>query len=251
MRKIVLALLVFAACAGRIPLPEQYRAANAQDLYTRMQKAQSPVRAFSAEARLAYFGKQGRMRGNATLVVRRPGSLRYDVYGPHGGVISAFATNGKELALLDVGQSRFLYGPATAANLDELLPFAPLGLGPDAWVALLFGEATVPPEATLTYDDRVGRFLLSWPAAGVTQRLEVDPESARIVRAVVLRGEDTVSEVTIDARDDAGVPTALRIKVPRENIDVDVALKDVTVDPELEDDVFVLSPPAGVTPERL
>lgn len=251
MKNLLLACSILVGCAGRIPLPQNLKAANAGELAQRMQKAASSVRAYSAEARLAYFGKEGRMRGTATLVVSRPASLRYDVYGPHGGVVSAFATNGQELALLDVAQSRYLYGPATSRNLDELLPFAPLGLGADGWVALLFGEVTVPQDAGLSYDDRAGHFVLEWLSGGLTQRLEVDPKTSRPVRARVLRGDDVVSEVTLDERDKKGIPTALRIKVPKQDVDVDVALKDLSYEPELDEDVFVLSPPTGVNPERL
>lgn len=235
-----------AACAGRVPLPEHLRVASAAELRARMEAARSPLGSYSAEARLTYFGKEGRAKGSATLAVQRPASLRYELHGPHGGVIEAFATNGVELQLLDLRNERFVYGPATRANLDRLLSFAPLGLEAESWVALLFGDVLPPAEAELGYDEREGRFVLRWRAADLDHELHVDPASARATRAVVRRGGTSISDVTVEDRDEHGLPTSLRLRAPQAEVDLEVRLRDVTPDPELDASVFVLEPPRNL-----
>jgi hypothetical protein len=248
---VALVLVSGASCARRIPLPRAYEATSAAALAARMSATHSPLHGYSAEVRVTYFGPEGRIRTGGTLAVQRPASLRYEVSGPHGGVVTAFATNGLELQALEVASSHFLYGPATPANLDLLLPFAPLRLGAPAWVSLLFGEAEVPQEATLTYDDRTGRFVLAWPEGPTVRRLEVDPATARVARAVALEGERVLSQVSFEERDGRGVPTSLHLSVASEKVELEVKLRDLEPDPELDASVFTLEPPAGVAPQHL
>src|SRR5690554_3815951 len=101
-------LALVTSCAGTIPLPRHLQVSGVQELQARMEKARPAVDKYFAEARLTYFGPQGRVKGTASLAVARPTSLRYDIIGPHGGVMEAFATNGEELQLLNPGQERFL-----------------------------------------------------------------------------------------------------------------------------------------------
>jgi outer membrane lipoprotein-sorting protein len=244
-------LCLAVACAGRIPLPKHLEVSGLPELVTRMEGRTSPVQRYSAEARLNYFGKEGRVRTRAVLVAARPSSLRYDVMGPHGGVVSAFATDGRELQLLDIGNSRFVYGPATAANITALLNLGEVGLDGVALTRLFFGEVLVPQSATLTYDDRVGRFVINAEGGGEERRVEVDPVSSRPVRGAVLRRGALVSEVMIEERDDQGIPVQLRIRVPAEKLELLIELDDLEHDPALDASVFRLDPPQGVTPEYL
>jgi hypothetical protein len=177
--------------------------------------------------------------------------LRYDVQGPHGGVLTAFATNGRELALLDVANSRYIHGPATAANIDRLLDFLPLNLGPDALVGLFFGDVPVPDDASLEYDDKIGRFVFTWTREGERRSLEIEPQTSRPRRAAVARGEQVVSEVQVDDYDGQGLPVSLHVRVPGQKVDVEIKLRDVEAASELDPTVFELSPPSGVRTEYL
>jgi len=236
-----------ATCAGRIPLPQRYAVANLGELVARMGAAAVNETVYTAEVRLTYFGPKGRVKGTASLAVKRPASLRYEVQGPHGGVLAAFATNGRELQLADLKASRFFHGPATAQNIDDLLGIARLGLGPEAWVALLFGEITLPEDAVLSYDDREGMFVVRWSEHRVT----VDPETARVVQASVWQGQEQISLIEVRARDPRGLASELRLRVFAEETDVAIRLRDVAYGAELDDSVFQLDPPRNVTPEYL
>ncbi len=251
MRAAVFLLVAAAACAGRIPLPKHLEVSGLPELVQRLEASQSKVQRYTAEVRLTYFGKEGRVRTGAVLVVGRPSSLRYDLSGPHGGVVTAFATDGRELQLLDVGRSRFLYGPATADNIGQLMQLGRLGLDARGLTSLFFGEVDIPAGAELRYDDRVGRFVISARAGGVERRVEVDPETSRITRGVVRQGERVLSEVSIIERDDKGLPSELRLSIPADELELAVELRDVEHDPELDPSVFRLDPPSGVSPEYL
>ena len=256
----VTALLFFSiSCAGRIPLPEGAATADASELRERLILAKVPIHSLSADARLTYFGNEGRAKLSATVILQRSDHFRYDVMGPHGGTVSAFATNGLELTALDVGTSRFMYGRATAAAIDRLLPVAPLGLTPEGWVSLLLGEILPPPEATLSYDDRLGLFCATYDGvghetgndAGYERRLYVDPKNFRVKNIEEWSKGKRVTHVEFLDRDRLGIPTKLYMKVIDANMELEIRLEDIDVDPELSQALFVLTPPAGVTPEYI
>lgn len=252
LRVLLVAIVLSAvACPKRIPLPDRLRVSGIEELGRRMAEAKAPIDAFSADVRLTTFGPDGRLRGTAALAVKRPSSLRYELQGPHGGVLEAFATDGRELQHLDQQRSRFLYGPASRENVNKLLALVPLGLGPSEWVSLLFGEIGMPPTATLTYDDTTGRYVATWSDEELAHRVEIDPESARVTRATVSSGAELLSEVRIAERDDAGLPIDLDLDAPAAKVGVQVKLRDVSHDVALDASVFVLEPPQGFVPEYL
>ena len=242
-----------AGCAGRIPLPEHLRVSGPAELIERMEKARTPVQGFVAEARTTYFGPAGRLKGSVILAAVRPARLRYDLMGPQGTVLEAFATDGTSMQWMSVGQELFVRGPATVENLDRLMGFAPLRLDPSGWVAMLFGEITPPPSARVRYDERAGRFVVEWTdPRGAAVEVEVDPHTSRVVWARVRQGRALVSEVEIEERDGAGVPIALHMRAPADDIDVRVRLRDVEHDPDnLGPEQFALQPPRGFTIEEL
>jgi hypothetical protein len=200
---------------------------------------------------LTYFGAQGRMRGTASLAVKRPAAMRIELQGPHGGVLQAFATNGQEVQLADMTGSRFFYGPATPEHIDGLLGIAALGVGAKQWVELLFGEVAIPEDAALVYDGRRGSFLLTWQRGETGHRVDVDPETSRVTAAELRRNGKPASRVTVQERDDKGLPICLRLRAEDPTADVEVRLRDVAYDVPIEDAVFVLTPPRDVTPEYL
>ncbi len=206
-----------------------------------MLAARAPVKSYVAEARLTYFGPDGRVRGTATLALSRPASLRYEIQGPHGGVIEAFATDGVELQLLDFKTNRFIYGPAKPETIDELLSFAPLGMGAEEWVDLLCGDL-LPPENAEVFATE-GLLRARWENDGLTRELYVDPESARTERAVAMRGQVLVSEVRVEGRGERGLPDRLELEVPEAEVDMEIRLRDLTFDPDLDASVFRIEAP--------
>lgn len=244
MKRLLVLLVLATACAPNATPPPSVAV-----LADTMQRARSPHKAFSADARITYFGKEGRAKAGATLAVSRPGSMRYELHGPHEGVIQAFATNGVELQLLDFQNNRFVYGPATPDTLDKLMQFAPLHQSAEAWVAMLFGEVVIAQGAELgakgpLWDAR-------WSEEGVTREVLVEPASGHVRRLTAYRGTTVLSDVEVEDYDDSGIPTRLHMRVPSAKVDIEVKLRDLTIDPELDPSVFVLDAPAALTPERI
>jgi len=249
VRALFVAAATTAACAhlsGAAVVPT-----TIAELRALIAAARTPVSSYTAEVRLTYFGGKGRMRGTATLAVSRPTSLRYEVMGPHGAAIAAFATNGAELQAADLAASRFVYGPATRENLDELFTIAPMHLGAAEWVSLLFGEVAIPDEAQLAYDDHAGRILASWADGSQKRRVEIDARSHRVARATVAVGAQVLTEVEVRDWDERGLPASLEIRVPATGDDVEMKLRDVAYEPTLDPALFVLEPPRGAKLEHL
>lgn len=252
MRRAALSAVLALGCAAKVPAPEHVRGIGAAELQKKLEAARSPVQSFVGEARLTYFGNDRRVRTSATLAVARPDRLRYEIHGPHGGVLEAFATNGKELQLLSLAESRFLYGPATTDNLRKLVSFAPLSLDAAGWVGLLFGEVQIPAEAGVSWDEGSGRLVAGFVDGDRRVRVEIDASRWRATRVVVQDAAGSaLSEVTVESHDERGIPESLRIIVPPEKVDLAIRLRDVTYDPELGEEAFVLDVPRDVVPERL
>lgn len=243
--------LAALSCAHRIPLAPELAVADTRALVARMREHAVVKPAYSAELRVTYFGREGRLRTTGSLAVMRPSSLRYELQGPHGGVVEAFATNGVELQLLDARSSRFVYGPARPENLDAVLSFAPLSLEATQWVGLFFGEVEPPEDAPWRYDERTGRFVVGWLRADLSLEVELEPRTARIEVLRLRRGGQLLAEVTVNGRDRDGLPEALHMKAPRADVELELALADVDFEVELEPSTFVLDAPAGAMPVRV
>ena len=247
---VSLALCLSAvSCASSQLVPKHLITTSPAELRSRMDAAQSPVRTIRGEARLTYFGPSGRLKGTATIVAERPGRFRYNLLGPHGGVLEAFATDGTELQVLKLLESRYLYGPATAATLDKLLAFAPLKLDSEGWVGLLFGAIPVPDGALIQANDASGRLEARWSIGGREILLDIEPRSAVVERMRVYDGAELVSEVVISERDELGLPKALQMKVPGSKIELDLRLRDIEADIELPKGTFYIAPPDGFRAE--
>jgi outer membrane lipoprotein-sorting protein len=171
------------------------------------------VMSYVAEARLGYRGPKGRATVRATVAVQRPDRFRFDLYGPHGGILSSFATNGATLTWIDLQNQQFVHGDATADNIDKLLWFAPLHLKANEWVSLLLGE--VDPQLT-------GVEYQSEPGTPILRRVRLG-----------------ASSVTYHKRDPNGLPVSFEIEIPK--TDLSVSLRDVDTSINFSSATFVLS----------
>lgn len=217
------------------------------DLIARMRATRSSETRYVGEARLTYFGPSGRIKGTATLAVKRPRSLRYEIQGPHGGVIEAFATNGLELQLLDFKSNRFVYGPANPQTLDRLLAFAPLHITVEEWVSLLFGEVEPPANSRVIEAGSGLKFI--WQNREVRQELVVDRETYQISGLSAYLEEEVIWEVRVEKRGSSGLPEQLSIKMPSADVDMAIRLRDLEFGVDLGPEMFQISAPDST--ERL
>jgi hypothetical protein len=105
-----------------------------------MRAGQACSRAVSGEAKLDYFGDEGRVRGSLLYLAEVPDHVRLDVFSPFGATLSTLTSNGAEFGLFDLQKKSFLRGPATACNLRR---FTRVPLPPHAFAELLRGVAPV------------------------------------------------------------------------------------------------------------
>lgn len=246
---LTLVILVCVGCVGRIPMPKHIEAMDVPAVAAAMQKHAQKLQSFTCEIRVTFFGPSGRLKGTVSLAAMRPGQFRYNLMGPHGGVLEAFATNGQTFELSKMSESRFLYGPATPDTLDRLLFFAPLNLDAKGWVELLFGVVSVPDDAAMTYDDKTGYLVLSWEQASKAMRVHVDPKTMQMSRLEVWVDGQLVCDVTIDDRHASGLPAKLVLNAPRDDVQATLKTRDIVLNPTLSEKTFLLSPPRGVKPE--
>jgi len=244
-----LLLVICTGCAWQAVRPPASMALA--NLAAASRQSAPQVNRFTADLDVTSMGPEGRRRGLVTLAVERPSRLAYQLVGPQGGLIEAFATNGVEMQLYHAATGQFLYGPATPASLDRFLGRIPVHFSAQRWVQLFFGEVDFPQTATAHWDASVGRVVLEWGEQALTNRAELEPESLRPMRGQVLSGGHVISDVQIEQRDSTGLPQLLRLEIPDEHLSVVTRLKDITKDPALEDSTFVLSPPPGATTEYL
>ncbi|MBN1960139.1 MAG: DUF4292 domain-containing protein [Deltaproteobacteria bacterium] len=244
-------VLFVEACAHQVALSEQFTVKSTTEFLAQIDSHKVKWSSYVAEIRITYFGPEGRVRTTGTIAIKRPASMRCEMMGPHGGVISAFATNGIELQALDVKNSKFIYGPANVKNLDRLLPFAPLQLNAESWNKLLFGEIDIPETAKLLYQEKKGVFILRWQENSHDREVEIDPQTKQLKQAKDFFAGQLISQVNFKNYDKNGLPQILQVKVPSAKIEFIAVFRDIEVNFAIEAEAFVLNPPAGIALEHL
>jgi hypothetical protein len=241
MRPAIIAVLAACGCAWQSAVPPASMAIS--DLLAQSRASAAKVTCFTADMEVTTLGPQGRRHGQVTIAAKRPGSLAYQIAGPHGGLIEAFATDGMEMQLYHGDTGEFLYGPATAANLDQFLGRIPLHFSSQRWVGLFFGEVDIPATAIAHWDADTHRVVVEWPEQAWLNRIELDPRTLQVLRGQVLAAGRAISEVRVERRDSKGLPRLLHLEVPEEHLAVVALIKGIAYDPPISSDVFVLSPP--------
>lgn len=208
-----------------------------------------------ALGRLTYFGEKGRVRLKAVLVADRPNRVRFETVSPLEQPLDVMTVDGSRLYLLS--KEKLAIGPATPENVARLLPFP---MHPEELVDTLLGG--VPTSARFTpskiaWNDAGDRWLLTLDGvAGDSAVVTADPVR-RVVVAMDLRdaGGNVRMGVTFEdfevAGDSGELPRTIHVKMPGRDLEVDLKLKEVDVNVALDDALFTIVPPEGITPERL
>lgn len=275
----LLALLGGAACSRAAP-PSQFP--SAADALERMRATYTCSRAIAGDAKIDYFGEQGRVRGSVLYLAALPEQLRFDVFSPFGVMLSTLTSDGRDFALMDMREKAFLRGPANTCNVSR---FTQVPVPPFALVQLLRGEAPVlvhePSGASLAWES--GRYVVriaSRHQASETIELEPSPQDwqlpwqqqrVRVLRVAVEQQGYTLYEAELDdhiagkmatPRSDpdgllpavqpsgpmcrAEVPRTLRLLVPETDQDLVFVNKELTHNPPLAGEPFKQAIPRGV-----
>lgn len=138
-RRALAGLALGAAGACGAPPPAS-TFPDAEAALQRMQQTQLCSRGVQGEAKLDYFGDEGRVRGSLLYKAALPDHVRLDVFSPFGAVLSTLTSDGSQFALFDLRQKVLLRGAASACNLERFLR---VPVPPHALAQLLRGEAPV------------------------------------------------------------------------------------------------------------
>jgi hypothetical protein len=109
-------------------------------------------RGIVGEAKLDYFGDEGRIRASMLFAAERPERVRIDVFSPFGATLSTFTMDGTAFGLSDMKAKRYFHG---AAEQCAVARFLGIPVPPHALVQLFAGEAPVlvhqPGQATISW----------------------------------------------------------------------------------------------------
>lgn len=268
------------ACAQKPP-PSQFP--DAEAALGRMRATYACSRGIQGDAKIDYFGEEGRARGNVLYLAMLPEQLRFDVFSPFGITLSTLTSDGERFGLFDLKNKRFLQGPANACNVSQ---FTRVPVPPFALVQLLRGEAPVlvhqPGAARLDWDG--GEYVIDISSQHqASQQIRLTPRPAdwdlpwqqQRVRVHAVRVEqqgiplyqaeleDHHPVQTAKPRVDpdglspsippsgpscqAEVPGRLRIEVPGSEQDVIFVNRELAHNPPLGADAFRQAIPDGVS----
>jgi hypothetical protein len=264
----------------RDPPPSQFP--NAQAALDRMRATYACSRGLHGDAKIDYFGEQGRVRGSVLYIAMLPEQLRFDVFSPFGVTLSTLTSDGRQFALFDLREKQFLRGPANTCNVSR---FTRVPVPPFALVQLLRGEAPVlvhaPDAATISWQS--GRYVVEIPSqhqARETIALEPHPDDwnkpsaeqrVRVLEVKVEQQGYTLYEALLDDHAaaatakprvdpdglvpatlpsgpacNAEIPRRLRLQVPDTDQDLIFVAKEVAHNPPLGPDSFRQNIPNGV-----
>lgn len=277
--------LVALALAGCVCDPPPSQFPNARAALDRMRETYACSRGVQGEAKVDYFGDQGRVRGNVLYMASLPERLRFDVYMtvPVYQIVSTLTSDGENFALYDMRQKVFLHGPANTCNIAR---FTQVPVPPFALVQLLRGEAPVlvhtPEQASIEWDGCDGYAIRIQSKHGANQLIHLEPtpetwnrpwqEQSVVVREVevVQQGYELYRAVLADHRpavtakpmedpDNLGpalppsgpacrapLPRRVRLEVPDGDQELILRLKEAVHNPPLIEGVFRQPQPQGV-----
>lgn len=249
-----------------------------------MRAQQACSRSVRADAKIDYFDSSGRVRGSVLYKAALPEKLRFDVYSPFGVMLSTLTSDGKDFALYDLRQKRFLQGPASPCNVNR---FTRVPVPPFALVELLRGEAPVlvhePAAATIDWKSWSKEYVVRIPSKNsALEEIHFEiagedfkkPWSQQKLRVTEVRIEQQGIELYVaelkDHRpaktaaplvDEEGIdppvppsgpqcaaelPRRLRIEVPDTSQDLVLANEEIVHNPPILPKDFAQNPPGGV-----
>jgi hypothetical protein len=276
---LALLLCLTAGCSRSAP---ESRFPTADAALSRMHEAQRCSRGVSADAKLEYFGPEGRVRGNVLYLTSVPDRVRLDVWSPFGATISSLTSDGSRFALLDVRAKTFVHGPANACNLAL---FTQVPLPPHALVDVLRGEAPVlvhdASGASIAWEG--GRYVVRIESKhGAVETIELLPHDAdfarpwqeqrvrvlsvqveqfgvllyrieleghaRVVTAPELKDPDGIEPPVPPSGPacQAELPRSVRIEVPNAGHDLSLVSRETFHNPPLREGTFTQPQPGGV-----
>ncbi len=281
----LLALLALAPLLGGCPSapPPVSQVPNAQAAIDRMRATASCGNGIEATAKIDHFGKQGRVRGDLTMIVTRPANIRMDV-ASFGVTLATLTSDARTFALADFREKRFYVGRASACNIARMT-MVPIP-GP-VLVDILRGEAPVlkhvNPEAMQVAWSGDGYYVVTVKGTrNAEEEIHLAPrpddfakpwqlQRMRVLDVLVKQEGLVLYHAALDDHapapmskpyvDPAGIdppvpvsgpmceadlPRTIHVEVPAQDEDVQFRYTDVTWNPPLNSGIFQQQPADGL-----
>ena len=247
---VLLFLLICSGCAAfslkHSPLPPLADPhAYLQSIIT----AQAPGN-FSATARIKTQSPQGKLNASAAIFARAASSLRIELYGFLNQLIFLFTTDGTAMNIYYPYSSSFYSGTVADQNLALLFGGK---ISPADAVNLLCG---LPPLIPFTYEPVVSTQDSPWyqfeliSDGKLRQHIWIDPARRKIVKYILYDASDkplrefAFADFTLIG--DFMMPHKIELIFNESDTRVAVDYQEVNIPHHIDNQLFILSPPAGV-----
>jgi len=233
-----------AAHVGSAPAPGSLP--SAADLEAQLAARRAAVHSLRALANMRYHDPDQSGSSREAIIVARPDRLRVEVFSMLGSVFLVTTSEGA-ITVYARKEDTVYRGAATAENLER---YARVGVPVSDLIDIVL--ATPPPHAAehdrVSFDTLVGAVRLVRTLADRQQSVWFSPASLPV--AVEERGSDGELEwhaTFAGYEDHGGVPVAtqLAIELPRWSRSLELALRDVDLNPALDNAVFAFHTPPG------
>ena len=194
-----------------------------------------------------------RVRLRQLIIVEQPDRIRVDTLSPFDQPISMMASDGQTIRIFSMEKKRFWRGSASPRNLARLLP---VELESKEMAALLRGQTPlIAAERTeLGWDADAGLYTIELFGTQRRQVVALEPTSLRVVEFRVWRAGELEYAARFGDYAIVGtgtIPKRLRIEVPAERLTIDIRVKDVSVNHDVDPGAFQIDPPRGIEVEAL
>ena len=236
-------VLVCSGCPKRLDFGPQGRITQAEELFRLTSAAQDQVATLQGDGKLRVDAPQGRGTVSVFLAASRPGLLRVEMFDFFNRPLAVLVTDGARFGLVQFQENKFYQGPATPQNLSRFLPLA---LPSEELVSVMLGRVPfLPADAmTLSVDEKEAVYVLTLTRGDVSQVLQVDPRTLRVVRSQV-RGAP-VYDLEYGRFETHGallLPHEVTLRASTADTSLGLRYTDVTPNGTLDLTLFDLTPP--------
>ena len=227
---------------------------NTQELLDGIKKEGLRVSSVRASGSIDTRRGNKRFKAHVLYIIRRPATLRFETESFFDQPLSILVTDGMEFSLWDMQKGRFLSGPATPANISQAIPI-PMD-GPEV-VGILLGDPPVIPYASVEHfiEKDLDQYRIIFKNSRQMQEILIHPETLRPKKVTCRSGDVLEYQLTyegwIQNSDGSVIPQKMFFELPSEQVRLTLKLSESEHNLPLDNNLFILSPPEGVSIETL
>lgn len=245
---LAVALIVLAGCATLPPAPRQPITAEAREVIERLDERWREFSSLRTLADLSIRQGTSRQQARGVLLVKAPGSVRFEALSPMGQPLLLATVHQGRLTAYDATTNEGYVGPATA---EMTARFLHLPFEPDDLVGMLSGRPIPPADirsAQLLPPDEVGPSI-EMHGTNNRRRIWFDP-TTRAVKQFELSGgraEARVRYVPTPGGEIGGFDLTAGLNTVAASVRYQNPALGVPIDP----DAFVLTIPKGAKTQEI